>query len=129
MAIELAYINTQHPDFHKDAALVFTLLRSMEEDNRPVRQAERNAIQIAVNSSSDLIGDPPSRDISKVNWYCWIYICLLKGIKISKALHDVFRAWNSYYRMRHWFAARRNFWLVYEIDVNPAPLNLNYLHR
>lgn len=28
VAIELAYINTKHPDFHKDAALVPSLLKS-----------------------------------------------------------------------------------------------------
>lgn len=30
--IELAYINTKHPDFHKDAALVPSLIKSAEED-------------------------------------------------------------------------------------------------
>ncbi|XP_034948822.1 dynamin-1-like protein [Chelonus insularis] len=30
VAIELAYINTKHPDFHKDAALVSSLLKSNE---------------------------------------------------------------------------------------------------
>lgn len=28
VAIELAYINTKHPDFHKDAALVPSLLKN-----------------------------------------------------------------------------------------------------
>lgn len=32
VAIELAYINTKHPDFHKDAALVPSLLKN---DNLP----------------------------------------------------------------------------------------------
>uniref|UniRef100_A0A8D8QQD7 dynamin GTPase n=1 Tax=Cacopsylla melanoneura TaxID=428564 RepID=A0A8D8QQD7_9HEMI len=32
LAIELAYINTKHPDFHKDAALVPSLIKSAEED-------------------------------------------------------------------------------------------------
>lgn len=32
MAIELAYINTKHPDFHKEAALVSSLLKNAEED-------------------------------------------------------------------------------------------------
>lgn len=30
VAIELAYINTKHPDFHKDAALVSSLLKNAE---------------------------------------------------------------------------------------------------
>ncbi|CAK9831208.1 Dynamin-1-like protein [Anthophora retusa] len=33
VAIELAYINTKHPDFHKDAALVSSLLKSSTEDH------------------------------------------------------------------------------------------------
>lgn len=32
VAIELAYINTKHPDFHKEAALVSSLLKNAEED-------------------------------------------------------------------------------------------------
>ncbi|CAK9805604.1 Dynamin-1-like protein [Anthophora quadrimaculata] len=33
VAIELAYINTKHPDFHKDAALVSSLLKNSTEDH------------------------------------------------------------------------------------------------
>ncbi|KAG7201975.1 hypothetical protein KM043_004670 [Ampulex compressa] len=33
VAIELAYINTKHPDFHKDAALVSSLLKNSETDH------------------------------------------------------------------------------------------------
>lgn len=32
MAIELAYINTKHPDFHKDAALVPSLMKNENID-------------------------------------------------------------------------------------------------
>lgn len=32
MAIELAYINTKHPDFHRDAELVSLMMKSAEED-------------------------------------------------------------------------------------------------
>jgi hypothetical protein len=31
VAIELAYINTKHPDFHKNAALASSLLKKEEE--------------------------------------------------------------------------------------------------
>ncbi|XP_043192796.1 dynamin-1-like protein [Amphibalanus amphitrite] len=31
--IELSYINTKHPDFHKDAALVSSLIKNAEEDH------------------------------------------------------------------------------------------------
>ncbi|XP_034252441.1 dynamin-1-like protein isoform X2 [Thrips palmi] len=34
VAIELAYINTKHPDFHKDAALVSSLLKSVEDEHQ-----------------------------------------------------------------------------------------------
>lgn len=33
MAIELAYINTKHPDFHKDAAFVSSLLKEADVDH------------------------------------------------------------------------------------------------
>nr|BAN21112.1 dynamin related protein [Riptortus pedestris] len=33
VAIELAYINTKHPDFHKEAALVPSLLESIDDDD------------------------------------------------------------------------------------------------
>ncbi|XP_068141696.1 dynamin-1-like protein [Drosophila tropicalis] len=39
VAIELAYINTKHPDFHKDAALVPSLLKT---DNDPYSQMNMN---------------------------------------------------------------------------------------
>ncbi|KAJ2950616.1 hypothetical protein O0L34_g8871 [Tuta absoluta] len=34
--IELAYINTKHPDFHREAALVSGLLKSTDEDHSPM---------------------------------------------------------------------------------------------
>ncbi|XP_028039165.1 dynamin-1-like protein isoform X1 [Bombyx mandarina] len=36
VAIELAYINTKHPDFHREAALVSGLLKSGDDDHSPV---------------------------------------------------------------------------------------------
>lgn len=39
VAIELAYINTKHPDFHKDAALVPSLLKN---DNLPEQWNHQN---------------------------------------------------------------------------------------
>ncbi|KAI5746050.1 hypothetical protein M8J76_016756 [Diaphorina citri] len=43
LAIELAYINTKHPDFHKDAALVPSLIKSAEEDyQRSIRASNWN---------------------------------------------------------------------------------------
>ncbi|XP_076750864.1 dynamin related protein 1 isoform X1 [Xylocopa sonorina] len=39
VAIELAYINTKHPDFHKDAALVSSLLKNADTDH--VKQNRR----------------------------------------------------------------------------------------
>ncbi|XP_021922512.1 dynamin-1-like protein isoform X2 [Zootermopsis nevadensis] len=73
VAIELAYINTKHPDFHKDAALVSSLLKSVEEDGRPQRPVnKRHNLPLHVNqSSSSLVGDA-ERDVPKnhaVNLY------------------------------------------------------------
>ncbi|XP_038213106.1 dynamin-1-like protein isoform X4 [Zerene cesonia] len=41
VAIELAYINTKHPDFHREAALVSGLLKSTDglDERRPLRPA------------------------------------------------------------------------------------------
>jgi hypothetical protein len=38
VAIELAYINTKHPDFHREAALVSGLLKSTDglDENSPI---------------------------------------------------------------------------------------------
>lgn len=44
VAIELAYINTKHPDFHREAALVSGLLQSTDtflEDSPMYRQKTR----------------------------------------------------------------------------------------
>lgn len=65
VAIELAYINTKHPDFHKEAALVSSLLKSHSDDavrpsqtrsnKRPISypSAMANGIE-EVNSASSL---------------------------------------------------------------------------
>lgn len=37
VAIELAYINTKHPDFYKEIALVPTMIKSGDNSNRPFR--------------------------------------------------------------------------------------------
>ncbi|XP_046405452.1 dynamin-1-like protein isoform X2 [Ischnura elegans] len=37
VAIELAYINTKHPDFYKEAALVSSLMKTAPEDERTLR--------------------------------------------------------------------------------------------
>lgn len=57
VAIELAYINTKHPDFHKDAALVSSLLKNAEL-NQP-KQTRRNL----ANSTSNAI--LPIENVSK----------------------------------------------------------------
>lgn len=65
VAIELAYINTKHPDFHKDAALVPSLLKA---DHAPEpwnqrsaesmqRRAARNHSPAVVNNHTDVTID------------------------------------------------------------------------
>lgn len=46
--IELAYINTKHPDFHKDAALVSSLLKSAE--NEHLKHSKRNLSSATTNA-------------------------------------------------------------------------------
>uniref|UniRef100_A0A1B6GU88 dynamin GTPase n=2 Tax=Cuerna arida TaxID=1464854 RepID=A0A1B6GU88_9HEMI len=59
VAIELAYINTKHPDFHKDAALVSSLLKSVEEDDiiKQTRVSKRHTINLAHPSNIALANE------------------------------------------------------------------------
>ncbi|XP_066997209.1 dynamin-1-like protein [Anabrus simplex] len=63
VAIELAYINTKHPDFHKDAAVVSSLLKAVEDDERQIRPPNKRNI-VAINSPSIIAGDL-EKDIPK----------------------------------------------------------------
>jgi len=58
VAIELAYINTKHPDFHKDAELVSLMMKSAEEDEFS-RQRMLRRYNTAVNGCD--------RDVSNNN--------------------------------------------------------------
>ncbi|XP_069693927.1 dynamin-1-like protein [Periplaneta americana] len=65
VAIELAYINTKHPDFHKEAALVSSLLKTIDEDERVARPASRrHNPPIPLNQSSPVTGDN-EKDVPK----------------------------------------------------------------
>lgn len=56
VAIELAYINTKHPDFHKDAALVSSLLKNAEADQlRPNKRHLSGSSNISNTSTSSTI--------------------------------------------------------------------------
>lgn len=54
VAIELAYINTKHPDFHREAALVSGMLKStdglVEEHNPMYRQKTPRATSTPVST-------------------------------------------------------------------------------
>ncbi|XP_057323409.1 dynamin-1-like protein isoform X2 [Microplitis mediator] len=50
VAIELAYINTKHPDFHKDAALVSSLLKSTDIDN--MKHSRKNGTVVNATTAS-----------------------------------------------------------------------------
>lgn len=55
VAIELAYINTKHPDFHKDAALVPSLLKAdniIEPFSHLSAQVQRRTNTTPRNSNS-----------------------------------------------------------------------------
>lgn len=59
VAIELAYINTKHPDFHKEAALVPSLLKNDQNDqwNTPGNPPSRRLLTLKTVSNS---APPPS---------------------------------------------------------------------
>ncbi|XP_029049511.1 dynamin-1-like protein isoform X2 [Osmia bicornis bicornis] len=58
VAIELAYINTKHPDFHKDAALVSSLLKNNDVDH--VKQNRR--LPSTTSTSSTIIPNDTNKD-------------------------------------------------------------------
>ncbi|XP_029049512.1 dynamin-1-like protein isoform X3 [Osmia bicornis bicornis] len=60
VAIELAYINTKHPDFHKDAALVSSLLKNNDVDH--VKQNRR--LPSTTSTSSTIIPNDTGRSES-----------------------------------------------------------------
>ena len=66
VAIELAYINTKHPDFHKDAALVSSLLKSVEEDERFLRPANKRQNPAHVNQPMPTVVGESEKDMPKV---------------------------------------------------------------
>lgn len=65
VAIELAYINTKHPDFHKDAALVSSLLKSVEEDERFLRPANKRQNPSHVNQPMPSVAGESEKDMPK----------------------------------------------------------------
>ncbi|XP_039745832.1 dynamin-1-like protein isoform X4 [Pararge aegeria] len=64
VAIELAYINTKHPDFHREAALVSALLTSdglVEEHDRMYRQKNPRSTPTPVSSIFKVNGSPENK--------------------------------------------------------------------
>lgn len=82
VAIELAYINTKHPDFHKDAALVPSLLKAdhaQEQWNRSDsnshqhRRANRNASPHIPNHQNNIDEQPAKTN--EVVFYLALILC------------------------------------------------------
>jgi hypothetical protein len=71
VAIELAYINTKHPDFHKDAALASSFLKSIEEDDRLHRLTNKRHNPSHTNQALALYGEV-EKDVPKVGWVSYI---------------------------------------------------------
>jgi dynamin 1-like protein len=72
VAIELAYINTKHPDFHKDAALASSFLKSVEEDERLHRTTNKRHNPSHTNQALVLHGEL-EKDMPKVSWVTLIF--------------------------------------------------------
>lgn len=68
--IELAYINTKHPDFHKDAALVPSLMKNDQSDpwnnqiSQPVRRMIKNPHPQSVPNNVGGYGEPGNEIIA-----------------------------------------------------------------
>jgi len=69
VAIELAYINTKHPDFHRDAELVSLMMKSAEED-----EFSRQRMLRKYNVNNSATGC--DRDVS-VRTCCLVFCILL----------------------------------------------------
>ena len=65
MAIELAYINTKHPDFQREATMVSTLMHTHIEDSATQRMTakhqKRHTITYPLTSNN---GDSPVKEVS-----------------------------------------------------------------
>jgi len=66
VAIELAYINTKHPDFHREASLVSTLMHTHMEDtgsHRMSKQVHKKPAVTYPSYSSSINGDSPTKEV------------------------------------------------------------------
>lgn len=67
--IELAYINTKHPDFHKDAALVPSLLKNDQTDPYNWKPNRNNPHRSAPQAPrEDHHGEPAQNHVEGGNW-------------------------------------------------------------
>lgn len=71
VAIELAYINTKHPDFHKDAELVSLMMKSAEEEEFT---RQRTLMKYNVNSTVNGCDRDVSSIIKICSYYCCVFI-------------------------------------------------------
>jgi dynamin 1-like protein len=65
VAIQLVHINTKYPDFHKDKALVSSLLKSVEEDERFLRPANKRQNPAHVNQPMRTVAGESEKDMPK----------------------------------------------------------------
>ena len=81
VAIELAYINTKHPDFHREASLVSTLMHAhIEDSNTHKVQTKQLSKKQAISYSSlpsVTNGESPTKEVS---------YCLAKVYQVFKTL-------------------------------------------
>lgn len=68
VAIELAYINTKHPDFYKEISMVPTMIKSAGGSSRPERP---KSMMAKLGSAS---GDSAEVTVSITCLICFIYI-------------------------------------------------------
>ncbi|XP_018407257.1 PREDICTED: dynamin-1-like protein isoform X2 [Cyphomyrmex costatus] len=80
VAIELAYINTKHPDFHKDAAFVSSLLKDAEVDH--LKHNKR-----LISASSTIIANDTTKEQQGQQNH-WLLSNLLQGRTESTSSAD-----------------------------------------
>ena len=64
VAIELAYINTKHPDFQREAAMVGSLMApdSLKHSSRSERPAKNRPVQLATNALPAITNGEPEKE-------------------------------------------------------------------
>lgn len=142
VAIELAYINTKHPDFHKDAALVPSLLKNDPQEPWNQRSAEthrrnnaRNHSPAMINNHSEAVIDSQSlKNHDQMNhvdveqktssWLANILPPATPMINQNRASHESTESSQTTTPTHHVLSPLKPVNLLPDVPINPAARRL-----